>query len=83
MPVSEGVRVSPYGANGEVRKLWEMEAEVIEYAMRRYGGNVAEVARRLQIGRSTLRRRLERYEDVKRRSVSSDLLADALFQSAA
>lgn len=83
MTVTEVMTISIFGTDGEVRTFREIEADIIEYAMRRYRGNASEVARRLKIGRSTLSRRLERYDDVKRRSVSSDLWADALFQSAA
>lgn len=83
MSAVEGVTVSPIGPNGEMRQLWEMEAEIIEYAMRHYRGNATEVARRLKIGRSTLSRKLARYADLKRRSPSSDTAPDVQYQSAA
>ena len=44
---------------GEVRPLEEVEAELIRYAITHYRGQMSEVARRLQIGRSTLYRKLE------------------------
>ena len=44
---------------GEVRPLDEIEAELIRYAITHYRGQMSEVARRLQIGRSTLYRKLE------------------------
>ena len=44
---------------GDVRPLEEIEAEVIRYAIAHYRGQMSEVARRLQIGRSTLYRKLE------------------------
>jgi DNA-binding NtrC family response regulator len=44
---------------GEVRPLEEIEAELIRYAVTHYRGQMSEVARRLQIGRSTLYRKLE------------------------
>ncbi len=44
---------------GEVRPLQEMETEVIRFAITIYRGQMSEVARRLQIGRSTLYRKLE------------------------
>jgi len=44
---------------GEVRPLEELEAELIRYAITHYRGQMSEVARRLQIGRSTLYRKLE------------------------
>jgi DNA-binding NtrC family response regulator len=46
-------------AAGEVRALEELEAELIRYAITHYRGQMSEVARRLQIGRSTLYRKLE------------------------
>jgi DNA-binding NtrC family response regulator len=45
--------------SGEVRPLEELEAELIRYAITHYRGQMSEVARRLQIGRSTLYRKLE------------------------
>jgi DNA-binding NtrC family response regulator len=45
--------------DGDVRPLEEIEAEVIRYAVAHYAGQMSEVARRLQIGRSTLYRKLE------------------------
>jgi DNA-binding NtrC family response regulator len=44
---------------GDVRPLEEIEAELIRYAIAHYRGQMSEVARRLQIGRSTLYRKLE------------------------
>ncbi len=44
---------------GEVRPLDEIEAELIRYAITHYRGQMSEVARRLQIGRSTLYRKLD------------------------
>jgi transcriptional regulator of acetoin/glycerol metabolism len=44
---------------GDVRPLEEIEAELIRYAIAHYRGQISEVARRLQIGRSTLYRKLE------------------------
>ncbi len=44
---------------GHIRPLEDIEAEVIRYAIARYGGQMSEVARRLRIGRSTLYRRLD------------------------
>jgi DNA-binding NtrC family response regulator len=43
----------------DVRPLEEIEAELIRYAIAHYRGQMSEVARRLQIGRSTLYRKLE------------------------
>jgi DNA-binding NtrC family response regulator len=46
-------------SQGEVRPLEEIETEVIRFAISHYRGQMSEVARRLQIGRSTLYRKLE------------------------
>ncbi|HEX4042291.1 MAG TPA: sigma-54 dependent transcriptional regulator [Xanthobacteraceae bacterium] len=46
-------------AEGEIRPLEEVEADLIRYAITHYRGQMSEVARRLQIGRSTLYRKLE------------------------
>ena len=46
-------------AQGEARPLDEVEAEVIRFAVNHYRGQMSEVARRLQIGRSTLYRKLD------------------------
>jgi len=46
-------------ADGEVRPLDEVEAELIRYAITHYRGQMSEVARRLRIGRSTLYRKLD------------------------
>jgi len=46
-------------AKGDIRPLEEVEAELIRYAVTHYRGQMSEVARRLQIGRSTLYRKLE------------------------
>ena len=62
---SPGVAPSMHGtlglldAHGDVRPLEEIEAEVIRFAIAHYRGQMSEVARRLQIGRSTLYRKLE------------------------
>jgi DNA-binding NtrC family response regulator len=42
-----------------VRPLEELEAEIIRFAIAHYRGQMSEVARRLQIGRSTLYRKLD------------------------
>ena len=45
--------------HGDVRPLEEIESETIRFAIAHYRGQMSEVARRLQIGRSTLYRKLE------------------------
>jgi len=46
-------------AQGEVRALEAIERDVIRFSISHYRGQMSEVARRLQIGRSTLYRKLE------------------------
>jgi DNA-binding NtrC family response regulator len=46
-------------SSGEVRPLEEVETEIIRFAIAHYRGQMSEVARRLQIGRSTLYRKLD------------------------
>jgi DNA-binding NtrC family response regulator len=63
-PIISGADAVPAGlpllsADGEVRPLAELEADVIRFAITHYRGQMSEVARRLKIGRSTLYRRLE------------------------
>ena len=43
---------------GNVRKLEDIEAEMIRLAIEKYRGHMTEVARRLGIGRSTLYRKV-------------------------
>ena len=50
-------------AEGEVRPIEEIEAEIIRFAIAHYRGQMSEVARRLKIGRSTLYRKMEAFED--------------------
>ena len=57
-PVS-GEALALLDAEGEVRPLDEVESDLIRYAVAHYRGQMSEVARRLQIGRSTLYRKLE------------------------
>ena len=45
-------------AHGELRALRDVEGEMINAALARYNGHMAEVARRLGIGRSTLYRKV-------------------------
>ena len=50
--------VSLYTADGHLRPLEEIEADIIRLAIGHYRGRMSEVARRLGIGRSTLYRKL-------------------------
>jgi DNA-binding NtrC family response regulator len=47
------------GEDGHVRPMEVLEADAIRFAIDRYRGRMTEVARRLQIGRSTLYRKLK------------------------
>lgn len=49
-------------AEGEVKSLEEIEGEVIRFAIEVYNGRMSEVARRLDIGRSTLYRKLKEHD---------------------
>ena len=53
-----GQGVSLYEADGHMRSLEQIEADVIRLAIGHYRGRMSEVARRLGIGRSTLYRKL-------------------------
>ena len=53
-----GGGVPLYTADGHLRPLDEIEADVIRLAIEHYRGRMSEVARRLGIGRSTLYRKL-------------------------
>ncbi|MEM6971837.1 MAG: sigma-54 dependent transcriptional regulator [Pseudomonadota bacterium] len=54
--------------DGQIRKLADIEAEAIERALSIYHGRMAEVARRLGIGRSTLYRKLDELNLTRRRA---------------
>src|SRR5271170_4822640 len=45
--------------NGDVRKLEEIEAETIRFALSHYRGQMSQMARKLGIGRSTLYRKMK------------------------
>jgi DNA-binding NtrC family response regulator len=59
-PAAENVIVSTDDA-GEVRKLADVEEELIRFALKFYRGQMSQVARKLGIGRSTLYRKLKDY----------------------
>ena len=63
-PSSAPSGLSPYllpttSIEGHMRRLEELEGEIIRLAIGRYEGRMSEVARRLGIGRSTLYRKLK------------------------
>jgi DNA-binding NtrC family response regulator len=55
----QGPALALLGPAGEVRPLAEIEADMIRFAIAHYRGQMSEVARKLQIGRSTLYRKLD------------------------
>ena len=57
---------------GEVRTLEEIESEAIRFAITHYRGQMSQVARRLQIGRSTLYRKLDSLGLATTESAGSD-----------
>ncbi len=56
--------------NGDVRRLEDMEAEVIRFALAHYRSQMSEMARKLGIGRSTLYRKMKDF------GMDDDALAD-------
>lgn len=50
-----------HGQDGHIRPLAELEADIIRQTLLKYDGRMAEVARRLGIGRSTLYRKVAEY----------------------
>jgi DNA-binding NtrC family response regulator len=56
--IGAGAGVTLFEANGHMRPLEAIEADVIRLAIGHYRGRMTEVARRLGIGRSTLYRKL-------------------------
>ncbi|MEZ2220336.1 sigma-54-dependent transcriptional regulator [Rhizobium sp. RCC_161_2] len=59
-PISDNVIVST-DTSGDVRKLADVEEELIRFALKFYRGQMSQVARKLGIGRSTLYRKLKDY----------------------
>ncbi len=47
--------------NGDIRRLEELELDVIRFALAHYRGQMSEMARKLGIGRSTLYRKMKDY----------------------
>ncbi|MBW7947303.1 MAG: sigma-54-dependent Fis family transcriptional regulator, partial [Sphingomonadaceae bacterium] len=57
-PSDLSAEVSLFGDDGKLRRLEDLEAEIIRKAIHHCRGRMSEVARRLGIGRSTLYRKL-------------------------
>jgi DNA-binding NtrC family response regulator len=62
---------------GDVRKLWDIEAEAIRFALAHYRGQMSQMARKLGIGRSTL------YRKMKEIGVEGDVLGEDVDDAAA
>jgi len=73
----QGPTLALLGSAGDVRPLADVEADVIRFAIAHYRGQMSEVARKLQIGRSTLYRKLDDLgvEDAGQTSSSPDSVA--------
>src|SRR5262249_24308904 len=73
----QGPALALLGPAGEVRPLADVEADVIRFAITHYRGQMSEVARKLQIGRSTLYRKLDDLglEDAGNTTSSTDTVA--------
>ena len=59
--IRDPTATSLLGSNGEIRKMNDIEADIIRFALKHYRGQMSEIARRLGIGRSTLYRKLKEY----------------------
>jgi DNA-binding NtrC family response regulator len=55
----ERPNVALYSPDGHMRNLRQIEGDLIRLALVHYHGNVSEIARNLDIGRSTLYRKLD------------------------
>lgn len=69
---SDDLGIWLFGADGHLRKLEDIEVDIIRLAMELYEGRLCEVSRRLGIGRSTIYRKLERQRDLCSRGPSHD-----------
>ncbi|MEE2953187.1 MAG: sigma-54 dependent transcriptional regulator [Pseudomonadota bacterium] len=54
--------VALHDSKGDMRRLEDIEADLIRLALVQYGGRMSEIARRLGIGRSTLYRKMREYD---------------------
>ena len=55
------IGIAAVAEDGEIRSLEAIEADMIRLALGRYRGHMTEVAKRLNIGRSTLYRKMQEY----------------------
>ncbi|MGI9523051.1 MAG: sigma-54-dependent transcriptional regulator [Hyphomicrobiaceae bacterium] len=58
---SGALGIPAVGQTGDIRRLNDVEADMIRLALGRYRGHMTEVAKRLGIGRSTLYRKMQEY----------------------
>jgi DNA-binding NtrC family response regulator len=81
-PASAGAEASPFeprdphvlrllDESGDVRKIEDIEAEAIRFALSHYRGQMSQMARKLGIGRSTL------YRKMKEIGIDADVLGEA------
>ena len=68
----DGLSIWLFGPDGHLRKLEDIEADIISLAVELYDGRLSEVSRRLRIGRSTIYRKLERQNDKWRRKFQGE-----------
>jgi DNA-binding NtrC family response regulator len=61
MPNSAMVGIPAMTESGEIRRLDDIEADLIRLALGHYRGHITEIARRLGIGRSTLYRKMREF----------------------
>ncbi|NJM35275.1 MAG: sigma-54-dependent Fis family transcriptional regulator [Rhodomicrobium sp.] len=61
VPHSQALGIPAMTEEGEIRRLEDIEADVIRLALGHYRGHITEVARRLGIGRSTLYRKMREF----------------------
>ncbi|MEM1105129.1 MAG: sigma-54 dependent transcriptional regulator [Pseudomonadota bacterium] len=54
--------VSIFDESGEMRRLEDVERDLLAYAIEHYEGHMSEISRRLGIGRSTLYRKVREYD---------------------
>ena len=59
LPPAAKSRVALTSANGHFRALADIEAEILRAALQHYNWHISEAARQLDVGRSTLYRRIE------------------------
>ena len=58
---SSSIGIAAIDEAGEIRSLEAIEADMIRLALGRYRGHMTEVAKRLNIGRSTLYRKMREF----------------------